>query len=399
MASIHRVKRSSKWHCSFFDLTSGKWRLRSTGTADEKEAEAVCLRFESLSRQAAPVTEGKVPAECSGELLEAALSIVQTARRGELSEATGRAFVNRILRATRQDEIDGGTARAFLENWLSGRKLSRAFKTGEKYQTTVSLFLKSLGKRAESPLASITVRDIERFRDARSKEVSSVTTRGDIKILSAAFTVARKQGAIHSNPCEAVDMPRGDGKTRDAFAPGDVALLLAATDSEEWKTTILLSFYAGMRLGDAVSLKWDSVDFSSGVISYRASKTKSVVEIPMHPTLQAHLEAMAGDSAGTISPALALQKIPGRSGLSRQFMEIMRAAGIDPGKVDGKNRTFSKLSFHSLRHGFVSAMANAGIAPELRQKLAGHSSGGSHRKYTHLELWPLREAIGKIPHV
>ena len=83
-----------------------------------------------------------------------------------------------------------------------------------------------------------------------------------------------------------------------------------------------------MRLGDAVSLKWDSVDFSSGVISYRASKTKSVVEIPMHPTLQAHLEAMAGDSAGTISPALALQKIPGRSGLSRQFMEIMRAAGI-----------------------------------------------------------------------
>ena len=264
MASIHRVKRSSKWHCSFFDLTSGKWRLRSTGAADKKEAEAVCLRFEMLSRQAAPVTEGKVPAECSGELLEAALSIVQTARRGELSEATGRAFVNRILRATRQDEIDGGTARVFLENWLSGRKLSRAFKTGEKYQTTVSLFLKSLGKRAESPLASITVRDIERFRDARSKDVSPVTTRADIKILSAAFTVARKQGAIHSNPCEAVDMPKGDGKARDAFAPGDVALLLAATDSEEWKTAILLSFYAGMRLGDAVSLKWDSVDFSSG---------------------------------------------------------------------------------------------------------------------------------------
>ena len=192
MASIHRVKRSSKWHCSFFDFIYSKWRLRSTGTSDKNEAEAVCLRFESLSRQAASVTEGKVPAECSGELLEAALSIVQIARRGELSEATGRAFGNRILRATRQDEIDAGTARGFLENWLSGRKLSRAFKTGEKYQTTVSLFLKSLGKRAESPLASITVRDIERFRDARSKEVSPVTTRGDIKILSAAFTVARK---------------------------------------------------------------------------------------------------------------------------------------------------------------------------------------------------------------
>ena len=399
MASIHRVKGSSKWHCSFYDSVSGKWRLRTTGTDDKNEAEAACLKFEKLANPMPDLHNGKVPAEASGELVEAGLSLVQAARRGELSEATGRAFINRILKATNQGEIQGDTAREFLENWLKGRKLSRAFKTGEKYQITISRFLESLGKRAELPLPSIGVKDIERFRDIRLKHVSPTTAREDVKILSSAFTVARKQGLIHSNPCEAVDMPRGDGQTRDAFASGDVALLLDATDSEEWKTTILLGFYAGVRLGDAVSLKWDSVDFSSGVISYRASKTKSIVEVPMHPTLQAHLEAIAGDSAGTISQALARQKIPGRSGLSRQFMEIMQAAGIDPRKVDGKNRTFSKLSFHSLRHGFVSAMANAGIAPELRQKLAGHSSGGSHRKYTHLELWPLREAIGKIPNL
>ena len=400
MASIHRVKGSSKWHCSFYDSVSGKWRLRTTGTDDKSEAEAACLKFEKLANPVPDSHEGKVPAEASGELLEAGLSLVQAARRGELSEATGRAFINRILKATNQGEIRGDTAREFLENWLAGRKLSRAFKTGEKYQTTVSRFLKSLGKRTEISLASIGVKDVERFRDARLKHVSPTTAREDVKILSTAFTVARKQGLIHSNPCEVVDLPKGESETRGTFTPAEVGLLVAATDNVEWKTTILLSFYAGLRLGDAVSLKWENVDFAEGFLSYRATKTKSHVEIPLHPALQEHLELLAGDATGEISPKLARQKIPGRSGLSHQFMHVMKAAGIDAGQIHGKRRRlFSKRSFHSLRHSFVSEMANAGIAPELRQKLAGHSSGGSHRKYTHLELWPLREAIGKIPNL
>jgi Site-specific recombinase XerD len=153
-----------------------------------------------------------------------------------------------------------------------------------------------------------------------------------------------------------------------------------------------------MRLGDAVSLRWENVNFADGVLGYHASKTKSDIEIPMHPALQRHLESIAGDTIGEISPTLARKKVPGRSGLSHQFMQIMRSAGIDADQIRGhKSRLFSKRSFHSLRHTFVSQMANAGVAPELRQKLAGHSSGGSHRKYTHLELQTLRAAIEELP--
>jgi site-specific recombinase XerD len=47
----------------------------------------------------------------------------------------------------------------------------------------------------------------------------------------------------------------------------------------------------------------------------------------------------------------------------------------------GKGRKQSSLSFHSLRHSFVSALANAGVAPDLRQKLAGHSELKSHARY------------------
>jgi len=45
---------------------------------------------------------------------------------------------------------------------------------------------------------------------------------------------------------------------------------------------------------------------------------------------------------------------------------------------DGKlGRNVSRLSFHSLRHTFNSAIANADVPLEIRQKLTGHGSQGN----------------------
>jgi site-specific recombinase XerD len=55
------------------------------------------------------------------------------------------------------------------------------------------------------------------------------------------------------------------------------------------------------------------------------------------------------------------------------------------------------LSFHSLRHSFNSAMANAGVSQELRQRLTGHASKAINDRYTHTELETLRKAVGTVP--
>jgi integrase len=116
--------------------------------------------------------------------------------------------------------------------------------------------------------------------------------------------------------------------------------------------------------------------------------------------LAAHLGKIAGDTGGKISPSLAKLSIAGRSGLSRQFLDIVREAGLDTGaeekKREGKRRRFTAKTFHSLRHGFVSSMANAGVSKELRMKLAGHSSDAVASGYTHHEAARLREAVEAI---
>ena len=400
MASLHKHPGTKFWRCSFYDPNVRKWRQVSTGCKTKAEAMAFLSRMEALANNQQPEAAA-VPAVAAGELVEAGLRLVQQAAKGELNEAAGLEFVNRILKASAMDTIQGKTTAQFLDSWLEGKKVSKAQRTAERYRTPVERFKTSLGKRAGLSLASITKTDVEKFRKDRLEQVGEGTLESDFKILKGIFERARKQGVLlGANPFELVEIAKGDRiekLEREAFMAGEVDLLVNSAPSEEWKTTILLGFFCGMRLGDAVLLEWEAVDFERGVISYKASKTRRTMEIPLHPKLLKHLERIAGDKGGKVSPKLAAVRVPGRSGLSLQFLDIVKTSGLDSGQKESTSgRKFSSLSFHSLRHGFVSAMANQGVAPELRQKLAGHRSKDVHSKYTHLEMETLRQAVGKI---
>ena len=66
----------------------------------------------------------------------------------------------------------------------------------------------------------------------------------------------------------------------------------------------------------------------------------------------------------------------------RLLYGVMARAGIEDGiarqKKGDAGRNVSRLSFHSLRHSFTSALANAGVSAEVRQKLTGHADDKSH---------------------
>jgi site-specific recombinase XerD len=103
-----------------------------------------------------------------------------------------------------------------------------------------------------------------------------------------------------------------------------------------------------------------------------------------------------------IFSSLAGKAVGGSSGLSRQFRKIMKKAGI-AGRVirygKGAGRRIESLSFHSLRHSFNSALANAGVSQELRQALIGHASARDNERYTHRQISLLRTAIEQVPRI
>jgi integrase len=377
MASIHKDPRGKSpfWYCAF-TLPDGRRTFRSTKLASRKEALGVCLQWEKSADQG---------------------------RDGNLTEAQSRKVLNDILESTGQAPMQTETIHEYFTNWLNGKELANKPRTHERYGIVLKKFLASLGQKARRPLGALTARDLEKMRNQSMDEGKAPNTVGmEIKILRVVLNVARRQGRITVNPAEAVELPKVVSNTRDVFTPEQVRMLLCKAN-DEWQTAILAGFYLGARLTDVVNLTWENVDLTGGVITYEQRKTGKPVTAPLHPDLKNHLFKLAGDNPrAPLCPTLQKRSVGGRKGLSVTFTNIMRDAGIGQQQVKGKGkqgRMFSKLSFHSLRHTFTSALANANVPAEVRQKLTGHADDATHQKYTHLELAPLEAAIAKLPSV
>jgi len=377
MASLHKDPRGkSPYFYAAFTLPDGRRTFRSTKLTDRKKALEVCLQWERAAEQG---------------------------RGGSFIESQARKVLNTILENTGQAPMQSETLGEYFNHWLEGKELAKKPRTAERYRIVVEKFLTSLGAKSKHPLGALTIRDLEHFRDQSiSAGKAPKTTTIEIKILRTVLNVARRQGRIITNPAEAVELPKVISHTRDVFTPEQVRMLLATADAE-WQTAILAGFYLGARLSDVINLTWENVDLTGGVLTYEQRKTGKTVTAPLHPDFKDHLFKMAGDNPrAPLCPKLQKRSVGGRKGLSLTFTNIMRDAGISQHQVKGKGkqgRAFSKLSFHSLRHTFTSALANANVPAEVRQKLTGHADDATHQKYTHLELKPLQAAIALLPSV
>ena len=153
---------------------------------------------------------------------------------------------------------------------------------------------------------------------------------------------------------------------------------------QEWKLLILLAYFTGARLGDCCRMTWANVNLTAGTLTFTQSKTNKKMEVPLHPDMQSHLESLASTDKPEVyvMPHMASLKPGGRHGLSEGFNRRMRRAGLDIQKVKSAGvRQLSRRTFHALRHSFTSALANAGVSPELWMKLTGHKSAAAHRGY------------------
>lgn len=329
----------------------------------------------------------------------------EAAARGNRTERELMKTFKDVTSILNKGALDFPKAEPFLNGWLAGVADLKSPKTFERYSGAVKPFLASLTKagRAGVLLSDVRPEDLETFLRERIKSGRATSTaRADLKILNIPFGDALRKGKITTNPVAAVKLPAAGGESRIPFTFAEIDALLKEA-SPEWQTAILLGAFAGMRLGDACGLGWQNLDLLAKTITFRPSKTrktKADLVLPLHPRIEKHLLAMPSpDDANTLlCPRLSKCKPSGRSGLSREFLEILRTAGIEQNQIAANEggKAFNRKSFHSLRHTYVTELERAGVAPDIRMKLAGHSDSRSHATYTHTERKTLRNALERL---
>jgi integrase len=372
MASIVKREKSRFWIACFTDR-DGRQLKRSTKSTDRRQALEIALELERVGRQA---------------------------RQGVLTTTQLKKVLNDVSERVTGDSLIAPTVEAYLNDWLDGVTARATAATVERYKNSVKLFLANLGAKAQKPVTAVTAKDAEGFLTWRLKAgVAPKTAIVDLKTINIAFRRAEAYGIILKNPVAAVRPPKEECSERDVFTHEEVQRLLNAAPTLEWQTLILLGYFLGARLRDCVQMKWENVRPEEGVVLYEQRKTRKKVIVPMHYHVIEHLNFLSTfGTAGFLCPKLASKATGGRRGLSEDFKRIVKRAGLDPMVVPGKGiRKFTKRTFHSLRHSFNSALANAGVAEEIRMKLTGHSSKAIHSHYTHLEVGTLKNAVTALP--
>jgi integrase len=354
---------------------------RSTGTTDETLAREIALKWAQLA--------------CDG-------------REGRLTESRVRTVIADLYERTIGEPLHFRTARDYLLEWLEGTKADTTLRTYQRYKQTINSFLAHVGIKANRLLREITTPDVRSWRDAlREKGLSAPTVNGALKVLRMPFRAAHDNGLIDINPLtkNSVRLLKDEARNveKDTFSPSQISELLKAAPSTDWQGSILAGYFTGLRLKDVTDLTWSNVDLNEQTITVETRKTRKDVTVPIHPNLAAWLKKQTrGIARAPVFPSLYGKTGSGKSGLSMAFRRIMERAGIR-GRLlresTGEGRSHSSLSFHSLRHSFVTSLAAAGIGVETRQQLVGHASMAMNASYTHPDLETARRAIALLPSI
>jgi Phage integrase SAM-like domain len=223
---VHQPPKSPFWIACYNGVgTDGRVRRikRSTKTTDRKLAEKLADEWEQLEKLAG---------------------------KGRLTESHCRKVISQMYERAVGEPLHFRTAREFLTEWVESKRNETEERAFDKYKQIVNEFLAHIGAKADRLLREITPADIRSWRDAlKRKGLAAPTVNHAIKILRMPFKAAHDAGYIDINPnTKTTVRPLKDDASdvsKDVFTRDQLAALIEAALSEDWKGAILCGYYPG----------------------------------------------------------------------------------------------------------------------------------------------------------
>lgn len=267
--------------------------------------------------------------------------------------------------------------RKFDMNLLGETQFSRVTKTIEKLEQN-ELFHRKI--------EDLTSEEIQRYLNSLKENYSNSYIKKIYEQISQAFNFAINRGYIIRNPLMDVVKPKSMKKDKVVRAmeieeqQKFTEYLESKTIKEEpYKNVFLIQMFMGLRVGEALALRYGDIDLRKNVINVNKTLTKDKNE-----------RVIMGDTTKTYA---GIREVPIPEFIRESIIEQMVIAENNPDKqlfisnngklIDGKNvnrvlkERLSKLGIegittHSLRHTYGTRCVEAGMRAVALQRLMGH---------------------------
>jgi integrase len=209
-------------------------------------------------------------------------------------------------------------------------------------------------------------------------KASPSTVRNALMPLRVIYRRAIRDGLVAVNPCAGLELPANRSKRVVIVSDADATALIAALESERDRALWATAFYAGLRCGELMALRWVDVDLGVGELTVEQAydpKAREFVEpksragrrrVPIAAVLRTPLRALAlvsnrSDPSALVFGETALDPFEYRPAMVRA-REAWSTAELAP------------VGLHTARHTAASIFIAAGVNVKALSTFMGHAS-------------------------
>ncbi len=301
------------------------------------------------------------------------------------------------------------TLESYMIQWYNAYKKDEgALKTQEMYRNCINNHINpALGSKKVKEITSTQVQTF--LKSIKSSKSLAHKVRFT---LNQIFKAAIADKIIEINPVTNTKVIAPDKPKREYLTSVQRELMLEILKEDRFYPIAFTILYTGMRMGEALALLWDDVDFENGIIKVtkavefdhskpkiKAPKTeRGIRDIPMPKVLADYLS----EYKKTVNSKYVFPGPTGSQMSLTQIKRIYRKAKhkIDKLFKDKKNKDMEKhkfnLTFRLLRHTYCTGLFDANIDELSAAEIMGHDVIIMRKIYTHIQDERKQETIKKL---
>lgn len=229
----------------------------------------------------------------------------------------------------------------------------------------------------------------------RSEGASHGSITLEVAILKKAFNLAFRAAKVARVPY--IPIPRSDN-VRKGFIERDGYTRLRAALPEYLRPVVTMAYCTGMRRGEILSLRWESVDLLTRQVRLNAGETKNGEGrlIPLGDELlealksQLHLRnIMVPECQLVFFRIIKTKENPVPRWLPiGDFRKVWESACVQSG--------LTGLIFHDLRRSAIRNLVRAGVQEQVAMRISGHKTRSVFDRYAIVSEQQLFEGMRKL---